>query len=98
MNQEVFIKEYKRKGKRYTRSNENIIVEATKMYNTNHRNIVRFMGILVGRNHFYTVTEYMSNNSLYDVLHKSKQILDEKLIMKILVSISRAMNFLHGLG
>jgi len=94
----VFIKEYIRKGKRYTRGSKAIISESNKIFNTNHRNIVRFIGICLGSDHFYTLTEYMNNGSLYDQIHIINKQLDEKMVVKLLVSIARSMNFLHGIS
>lgn len=96
-NQEVFIKEYKRKGKRYTRNNRLIVQESNRIFNTNHRNIANFIGIYMDSDHFYTVTEYMDNGSLSDHIHDNKNPLEESLVVKILLGVSRAMTFLHGI-
>lgn len=40
----------------------------------------------------------MNNGSLYDQIHIINKQLDEKMVVKLLVSIARSMNFLHGIS
>lgn len=72
--------------------------DARKLSQVCHKNIVLFRGIAIDKNHFYTFTEFMSEGSVYDQIHKHKKVLEEKMILKILTSVCRGMTFLHGIN
>ena len=59
---------------------QNFIKEINIFNNLRHPNIVLFIGVSINKNEFYEIFEFVENKSLYDLLHKEKQI---KSILKI---------------
>lgn len=60
-----------------------------------HKNVVRFVGACSNPQHFCIVTEYMHGGSLYDYLHKQKNILELSLLLKFALDVCSGMNYLH---
>ena len=65
-----------------------------------HPNLISFLGTMLTeeKNDFYLyiITNYCQGGTLYDLLHKKKNIsIPWNLKLKFLIEISRAMNFLH---
>jgi len=61
----------------------------------NHENILRFYGACTKHPYYCIVTEYMPGGNLYDFLHKHNNFLDLITILKIAISISKGMDYLH---
>ena len=62
-----------------------------------HPNLIIFLGTMLEEdNNLCIVTEYCKGGTLFDLLHKKKNInLPWNLRLRILIDISKAMNFLH---
>lgn len=72
--------------------------EVSVLTSIKHRNIVTLMGTMVDEkeNQLFIVTELCQGGTLYDLLHKKKNIdIPWNLRLKFLIEISEAMNFLH---
>jgi serine/threonine-protein kinase TNNI3K len=61
----------------------------------NHENILRFYGACTKHPYYCIITEYMPGGNLYDFLHKHNNFLDLITILKIAISISKGMDYLH---
>ncbi|XP_066344915.1 serine/threonine-protein kinase STY8-like isoform X1 [Miscanthus floridulus] len=61
----------------------------------NHDNVVRFYGACTKQRKYVIVTEYMPGGNLYDFLHKLKNTLDLTTVLRIAISISKGMDYLH---
>ena len=62
-----------------------------------HPNIIDFLGTMNEENNLYIITKYCQGGTLYDLLYKKKNIeIPLNLKLKILIEISKAMNFLHN--
>ncbi|KAI0494477.1 hypothetical protein KFK09_024615 [Dendrobium nobile] len=60
-----------------------------------HKNVVRFVGACSNPPHFCIITEYMHGGSLYDYMHKQKNILELSLLLKFALDVCNGMNYLH---
>ena len=61
-----------------------------------HPNLIIFMGTMIENNNLCIVTEYCKGGTLFDLLYKKKHIdIPWNLRLRILIDISKAMNFLH---
>ncbi|TKW08042.1 hypothetical protein SEVIR_6G003000v4 [Setaria viridis] len=60
-----------------------------------HDNILRFYGACIKHPYYCIVTEYMPGGNLYDFLHKHSNFLELVTILKIAISISKGMDYLH---
>ncbi|XP_027354325.1 serine/threonine-protein kinase STY46-like isoform X2 [Abrus precatorius] len=93
-NQDVVIKVLKNEN-----LNENIqkefAQEAYILSKIQHKNIVKFVGACTKPPNFYLVTEYMSGGSMYDFLHKQKNVLALPSLLKVATDISKGMKYLH---
>ena len=72
--------------------------EISVLTSIKHRNIVTLIGTMAEEkeNQLYIITEYCQGGSLFDLLHKKKNIeIPWNLRLKFLIEISEAMNFLH---
>ena len=77
----------------YFKEFKNEIVALTMI---RHPNLVIFMGTMIENNNLCIVTEYCKGGTLFDLLHKKKNIdIPWNIRLKILIDISKAMNFLH---
>ncbi|PKA61536.1 Serine/threonine-protein kinase HT1 [Apostasia shenzhenica] len=63
-----------------------------------HKNVVRFVGACTKPPQFCIVTEYMHGGSLYDYLHKQKNILEAPLLFKFALDVCKGMEYLHQKG
>ncbi|KAF2917700.1 serine/threonine-protein kinase STY8 isoform X1 [Oryza sativa Japonica Group] len=61
----------------------------------NHENVLQFYGACTRPQKYCIVTEYMPGGNLYDFLHKQNNVLDLLTILRIAISISKGMNYLH---
>ena len=77
----------------YFKEFKNEIVALTMI---RHPNLVIFMGTMIENNNLCIVTEYCKGGTLFDLLYKKKNIeIPWNIRLKILIDISKAMNFLH---
>ena len=53
---------------------QNFIKEINICNNLRHPNIVLFIGVSINKNEYYQIHEFVENNTLYNLLHKEKQI------------------------
>ena len=61
-----------------------------------HPNLIIFMGTMIENNNLCIITEYCKGGTLYDLLYKKKHIdIPWNLRLRILIDISKGMNFLH---
>lgn len=60
-----------------------------------HENILQFYGTCTKHPCYCIVTEYMPGGNLYDFLHKQNNFLELVKILKIAISISKGMDYLH---
>ena len=61
-----------------------------------HPNLIIFMGTMLEDNNLCIVTEYCKGGTLFDLLYKKKHIdIPWNLRLKLLIDISKAINFLH---
>ena len=92
---DVVIKKIKVKeiNDNYFKEFKNEIVTLTMI---RHPNLVYFMGTMIEDNNLCIVTEYCKGGTLFDLLYKKKNInLSWNLRLRLLIDISRAMNYLH---
>uniref|UniRef100_A0A0E0EGR7 Protein kinase domain-containing protein n=1 Tax=Oryza meridionalis TaxID=40149 RepID=A0A0E0EGR7_9ORYZ len=61
----------------------------------NHENVLQFYGACTRPQKYCIVTEYMPGGNLYDFLHKQNNVLDLLTILRIAISISKGMDYLH---
>ncbi|XP_015696147.1 serine/threonine-protein kinase STY8-like [Oryza brachyantha] len=61
----------------------------------NHENILQFYGACTRPPKYCIVTEYMPGGNLYEFLHKQKNVLDPLTVLRIAISISKGMDYLH---
>ncbi|KAL5703699.1 non-specific serine/threonine protein kinase [Ranunculus cassubicifolius] len=60
-----------------------------------HRNVVRFIGACSKRPQLCIITEFMPGGSLYDYLHKNRNVLDLHLLLKFAIDVCNGMEYLH---
>jgi len=77
----------------YFKEYKNEIVSLTMV---RHPNLIIFMGTMLEDNNLCIVTEYCKGGTLFDLLHKKRNIdLPWNFRLRILIDISKGMNFLH---
>ena len=77
----------------YFKEFKNEIVALTMI---RHPNLIIFMGTMIENNNLCIITEYCKGGTLYDLLYKKKHIdIPWNLRLRILIDISKGMNFLH---
>ncbi|XP_052487226.1 serine/threonine-protein kinase STY8 isoform X2 [Gossypium raimondii] len=60
-----------------------------------HKNVVRFIGACTRSPHLCIVTEYMPGGSLYDYLHKNRNVLTLTQLLKFAIDVCKGMDYLH---
>ncbi|KAL6856979.1 hypothetical protein ACP4OV_018361 [Aristida adscensionis] len=70
--------------------------EVLILRSVNHENILQFYGACTKPPNYCIVTEYMPGGNLYDFLHKQNNLLDLRTILRIAMSISKGMDYLHS--
>uniref|UniRef100_A0A0E0LQB9 Protein kinase domain-containing protein n=1 Tax=Oryza punctata TaxID=4537 RepID=A0A0E0LQB9_ORYPU len=61
----------------------------------NHENVLQFYGACTRPQKYCIVTEYMPGGNLYDFLHKQNNVLNLVMILRIAISVSKGMDYLH---
>ncbi|CEM08830.1 unnamed protein product [Vitrella brassicaformis CCMP3155] len=95
---EVALKEFRRTGIEEARVLREFATEVSTLAQLRHPNIALFMGICVEAKYQCIVSEYVGNGSLFDLLHRRHQKLQQLSLLQICQGICSAMAYLHGLG
>lgn len=74
---------------------KNFIQEAELLCSFRSPFIVLFMGFCLNYKDYMIITEYMSQGSLYDLLHKKKAHISFDLTLNIIEQVAHGMNHLH---
>ncbi|KAJ0031865.1 hypothetical protein Pint_12952 [Pistacia integerrima] len=69
--------------------------EVDIMLRLRHPNVVLFMGAVTHPPHFSILTEFLPRGSLYRLLHRPNQLLDEKRRTRMALDVAKGMNYLH---
>ncbi|KAK4795396.1 hypothetical protein SAY86_013390 [Trapa natans] len=65
------------------------------MRKVRHRNVVQFIGACTKLPSLCIVTEFMSEGSIYDFLHKHKGVFKLSTLLKVAIDVSKGINYLH---
>nr|CDJ86025.1 Ankyrin and Tyrosine protein kinase domain containing protein [Haemonchus contortus] len=61
-----------------------------------HPNVVSFVGaVLDDPSQFAIITEFVSNGSLFSLLHEQKRVLESQLRLRISLDVAQGMRYLH---
>ncbi|KAL9249166.1 putative serine/threonine-protein kinase SIS8 [Drosera capensis] len=74
---------------------EAFISEVSIMKRLRHPNVVLFMGAVTRPPNLSIVTEFLPRGSLYRLIHRSNNNLDERRRLKMALDAARGMNYLH---
>ncbi|KAH7863480.1 hypothetical protein Vadar_018031 [Vaccinium darrowii] len=69
--------------------------EAEIMLRLRHPNVVLFMGAVTHPPNLSILTEYLPRGSLYKLLHRPNNQLDEKRRVRMALDVAKGMNYLH---
>ncbi|XP_058108185.1 probable serine/threonine-protein kinase SIS8 isoform X3 [Magnolia sinica] len=72
------------------------ISEVQIMKRLRHPNVVLFMGAVTRAPHLSIVTEFLPRGSLYRIIHRPNNQLDERRRLKMSLDVARGMNYLHN--
>jgi serine/threonine protein kinase len=72
------------------------VQELKMMCDLRHPNVVLFMGACVEPKHACIIMEYCERGSLFEVLHDTSQVIDYKMILRLLLQIAEALVYLHS--
>ncbi|KAG2605305.1 hypothetical protein PVAP13_4NG102300 [Panicum virgatum] len=61
-----------------------------------HPNVVLFMGAVTRVPHLSIVTEFLPRGSLFRLIHRSNNQLDERKRLRMALDVARGMNYLHN--
>ena len=78
---------------------QDFIKEIEMLNQLRHPNIVLYMGVSFNPDQiqsFYMVTEFVSKGSLFDLLHKKKQVFEPRRIISLGKQIAIALRYLHS--
>lgn len=70
--------------------------EVRLMKRMRHPNVVLFMGAVMKAPNLSIVTEFLPRGSLYRLIHRSNNQLDERRRMRMALDVARGMNYLHS--
>eukprot|EP00250_Pteridium_aquilinum_P013535 c21400_g1_i1 orf=852-4133(-) len=70
--------------------------EVRLMKRMRHPNVVLFMGAVMRAPNLSIVTEFLPRGSLYRLIHRSNNQLDERRRMRMALDVARGMNYLHN--
>ncbi|XP_051119719.1 probable serine/threonine-protein kinase SIS8 isoform X2 [Andrographis paniculata] len=70
--------------------------EVRIMKRVRHPNVVLFMGAVTRPPNLSIVTEFLPRGSLYRLIHRPNNQLDERRRMKMAIDAARGMNYLHN--
>ncbi|KAK7279851.1 hypothetical protein RJT34_24910 [Clitoria ternatea] len=69
--------------------------EVAILRQVHHKNVVRFIGACTKCPHLCIITEYMPGGSLYDYLHKNRNVLELSQLLKFAIDVCKGMEYLH---
>ncbi|KAL6980046.1 mitogen-activated protein kinase kinase kinase [Sarracenia purpurea var. burkii] len=69
--------------------------EVEIMLRLRHPNVVLFMGAVTRPPNLSILTEYLPRGSLYKLLHRSNNQLDERRRVRMALDVAKGMNYLH---
>uniref|UniRef100_A0A803NJ03 non-specific serine/threonine protein kinase n=2 Tax=Cannabis sativa TaxID=3483 RepID=A0A803NJ03_CANSA len=69
--------------------------EVAILREVHHRNVVRFIGACTKFPNLCIVTEFMPGGSLYDYLHKNRNVVKLPQLLKFAIDVCRGMEYLH---
>ncbi|XP_047325342.1 serine/threonine-protein kinase EDR1-like [Impatiens glandulifera] len=69
--------------------------EVEIMLRVRHPNVVLFMGAVTHPPNLSILTEYLPRGSLYKLLHRSSNQLNEKRRLRMALDVAKGMNYLH---
>ncbi|XP_068503235.1 probable serine/threonine-protein kinase SIS8 isoform X2 [Phaseolus vulgaris] len=75
---------------------EEFKTEVKIMKRLRHPNVVLFMGAVTRPQNLSIVTEFLPRGSLYRLLHRQNNQLDERRRLKMAIDAARGMNYLHN--
>lgn len=91
---EVAVKIFNKTKLKY-KIRKNFIQEAELLCSFRSPFIVLFMGFCLNYKDYMIITEYMSQGSLYDLIHKKRKKLPTEMIMNVIEQVAHGMNHLH---
>ncbi|XP_028786918.1 probable serine/threonine-protein kinase SIS8 isoform X2 [Neltuma alba] len=80
----------------YGESLEEFISEVRIMKRLRHPNVVLFMGAITKPPNLSIVTEFLPRGSLYRLIHRPNNQLDERRRLRMALDAARGMNYLHN--
>lgn len=75
---------------------EEFRTEVGIMKRLRHPNVVLFMGAVTRVPHLSIVTEFLPRGSLFRLIHRPNNQLDEKRRLRMALDVARGMNYLHN--
>ncbi|WJX72060.1 putative serine/threonine-protein kinase sis8 [Trifolium repens] len=75
---------------------EEFISEVRIMKRLRHPNVVLFMGAVIRFPNLSIVTEFLPRGSLYRLIHRPNNQLDERRLLRMALDTARGMNYLHN--
>ncbi|CAM8982140.1 unnamed protein product [Rhodiola kirilowii] len=75
---------------------EEFISEVRIMRRVRHPNVVLFMGAITRPPNLSIITEFLPRGSLYRLLHRPNNQLDERRRLRMALDAARGMNYLHN--
>ncbi|CAD6337126.1 unnamed protein product [Miscanthus lutarioriparius] len=75
---------------------EEFRTEVGIMRRLRHPNVVLFMGAVTRVPHLSIVTEFLPRGSLFRLIHRPNNQLDEKRRLRMALDVARGMNYLHN--
>uniref|UniRef100_A0A453PKF9 non-specific serine/threonine protein kinase n=1 Tax=Aegilops tauschii subsp. strangulata TaxID=200361 RepID=A0A453PKF9_AEGTS len=70
--------------------------EVRIMKRLRHPNVVLFMGAITRVPNLSIVTEFLPRGSLFRLIHRPNNLLDEKRRLRMALDVARGMNYLHN--
>ncbi|BFI43156.1 sterile alpha motif and leucine zipper containing kinase AZK [Marchantia polymorpha subsp. ruderalis] len=75
---------------------EEFRLEVRIMRRLRHPNVVLFMGAVTRPPHLSIVTEFLPRGSLYRLIHRPNNQLDERRRLRMALDVAKGMNYLHS--
>ncbi|KAK6787573.1 hypothetical protein RDI58_016098 [Solanum bulbocastanum] len=73
-----------------------VVCKVRIMKRLRHPNVVLFMGAVTRSPHLSIVTEFLHRGSLYRLIHRPNNQLDERRRLRMALDAARGMNYLHN--
>lgn len=72
---------------------DDLLKESKLLFDLQHPNIVRFIGVCIEEDNLCLVTEYMSKGSLFDIIHSEEKSKDTHLIRSEAIGKTKDLDF-----